>query len=33
MPTIFDADRSSVAEIAAESRRLAEKVRSRTIAP
>jgi pyruvate dehydrogenase E2 component (dihydrolipoamide acetyltransferase) len=32
VPTIFDADTKSVAEIAAESRRLAEKVRSRSIA-
>ena len=31
VPTIFDADSRSVAEIAAESRRLAEKVRSRSV--
>lgn len=33
VPTIFDADAKSVAEIAAESRRLSEKVRSRSVAP
>ena len=33
VPTIFDADAKCVAEIAAESRRLSEKVRSRSIAP
>jgi pyruvate dehydrogenase E2 component (dihydrolipoamide acetyltransferase) len=32
VPTIYDADTKSVAEIAAESRRLADKVRSRSIA-
>ncbi len=32
VPTIFDADAKSVAEIAAESRRLSDKVRSRSIA-
>ena len=33
VPTIFDADRLSLAEIAAESRRLAERVRAGTIMP
>ena len=31
MPTIFDADRLSVADIAAESRRLAERARTRSL--
>ena len=33
VPTIFDADRKSLGEIAAESRELAEKVRDGTITP
>jgi pyruvate dehydrogenase E2 component (dihydrolipoamide acetyltransferase) len=33
VPTIFDADRKTLAEIAAESRRLAERVRSGSVAP